>query len=133
MRSARQQLTAYNQELCEPFPSNPRAAVFPLTRSWIRQSGADPVRIEFTRLDVNTNSYQYRFFDDRGVQTEAGTIELSTSGSPPSSMALQPSGGGARRLALFDIEGDTMRLAIGAAGAPAPGGLGGAAVYRTSR
>jgi len=125
--------SVYNQELCEPFPSNPRGAAFPLTRTWTRQSGAGAARIEFTRLDVNTNRYLYSLFDDRGVQTDSGTIELSTSGRPPSVMTLQPAGGGARRMGLFDIQGETMRLAVGAPGGSAPGSLVGAAVYHTPR
>ena len=39
---------AYIQEICEPFPSNPRSAAFPLTRTWIRQSGVLAARIDFT-------------------------------------------------------------------------------------
>ena len=125
--------SSYNQELCEPFPSNPRGAGFPLTRAWTREGGPGVPRLEFTRLDVNSNDYEYRFFDEGGLVTERGTLQLSVAGRPPASVALQPSGGAARRLALFDILGETMVMNVGAPGGPPPGSLAGATNYRTPR
>jgi len=122
---------SYNQELCEPFVSNPRGATFPLTRVWTRESGAGFARIEFTRLDVNTSDYEYRLFGDGGTVVESGTLRLSANGRPPTSVTLQPSSGAARP-ALFDIAGDTMRIDIRAPGAPTPTSLAAATVYRTT-
>lgn len=125
--------SSYNQEFCEPFPSNSRAAGFPLTRVWTREQGPGVPRIEFTRLDVNSNDYDYRFLDEAGIVTETGTLQVSVAGRPPASVTLQPAGAGPRRLALFDIFGDTMRIDISAPGGSRPGSLATATGYRTIR
>jgi murein DD-endopeptidase MepM/ murein hydrolase activator NlpD len=124
---------SYNQELCEPFPSNPRGAGFPLTRAWTRHSGSGVPRVEFTRLNVNSSDYEYRFFDEGGIEFERGTLQLSTAGRPPVAAALQPSGVASRRMVLYDIVGDTMVISISGPGGAPPSSLAGAPTYRTTR
>ena len=53
------QTAAYEEELAEPFPCNPMAVTFPLTRVWTRSSGSLPAVIEFTRPSPHTTEYGY--------------------------------------------------------------------------
>ena len=123
---------AFNQELCEPFASNPRDAVFPLTRTWTRQSGTGAARVEFRRLDPTTNDYDYELFDEQGTVTESGTVSIAPSGAL-STIDLRPSGSASVRLGLYDIVSGVMRLALGDGTGGRPVSLAAAATYSTSR
>jgi hypothetical protein len=125
------QRAAYNQELCEPFPYNPRVVTPPLTRTWTLQSGSHAARIDVT-CDPVANTYGYAFKDSTGTTTESGTVTLQAVGVTPSRMDLTSSTGAVRR-AVWDIACSVMRLDYGAAGATRATGLGNASIYTTSR
>ena len=121
---------AYNQELCEPFPANPRDAVFPLTRTWTRQTGSGPIRIDVRRLDPTTNAYDYSLVDAQGA-TEAGTVSVTPAGTL-SAIDLRPSGGTAVRPGVYDIVGGSMRLDLADGTGGRPMSLANASTYTTS-
>ena len=120
---------AYNQELAEPFPANPRDAVFPLTRTWTRQAGDGPVRIDFRRLDPTTSAYEYSLVDELGA-TEAGTVSVTPAGTL-SAIDLRPARGATVRLGVYDIVGGSMRLDLGDGTGGRPMNLASASTYST--
>jgi hypothetical protein len=122
---------SYSGELTEPFPSNPRDATFPLTRRWTRERGDLAETIELTRSTGTTNDYSYRLLDSTGRVIETGTARSNPAARPFPAIDLVPSSGGTR-LGLYDIVNNTMRLAIGAAGASRPGGFTNETTYRTT-
>ena len=122
---------AYNVELTEPFTGNTRDVTFPITRTWTRESGALPARIDLVRRDAASNVHTYVMYDGAGAVTERGSIAAfdPTAGSQ-TSIDFQPQSG-APRQGLIDIVGGTMRLDLPAPGAARPRDLNGASVYRT--
>jgi uncharacterized protein (TIGR03437 family) len=123
---------AYTQEMCEPFPSNPRNVEFPLTRTWTRQSGGLPPRVDFTCRGPLSSIYGYAFFDAAGAVTERGTLEPQSIGPEWTSFDLLPEGGSQRRRGLMRIVSGAMQLDYSAAGAAPPSGLNTASTYRTA-
>jgi hypothetical protein len=121
---------AYHQELCEPFPTNPRDAAFPLTRTWTLESGSLPARIDFRSLDPAMNTREYELRGSSGSLLETGKVEVDSL-PRAARLELRPSGGGAARLGVFDIRSDVMLLALGDPGTPRPADLTGASRYRT--
>jgi len=120
----------YPQELTEPFSANPRAARFPLVRTWRRESGLGPMGLTFTRRNLLDTSYEYELLAESGTVVETGRAVL-TFGRPFFSIDLiSPTG---TRLGVYDIVDDRMRLAVGGPGAPRPLNLADASVYRTTR
>lgn len=121
---------AYDVELTEPFTGNPRDVTFPITRTWTRESGSLPARIDLVRRDASSNVHTYVMYDGAGAVTERGSISAFAPTGSQSSIDFQPQGG-APRQGVIDIVGATMRLDLPAPGAARPGGLSGASVYRT--
>jgi hypothetical protein len=120
----------FPQEITEPFASNPRAAVFPMVRTWRRESGLGPMGITFTRRSLRDTEYEYQILAESGTTVETGRA-VATFGRPYSSLNLiSPTG---TRLGVYDIVDDQMRLALGSPGATRPVDLSEASVYRTSR
>jgi len=101
----------YMEELAEPFPCNPVAATFPLTRAWLRTSGSLAPRIELTRLDPTTTAYAYTLRDGLGTAIESGSIVINPFASPHPTIDLLPVGGGAPHLGIYDVVSGTMRIA----------------------
>lgn len=121
---------AYNGELCEPFAGNSRTSVFPLTRTWTRESGGLAARIDFTRETNTTNDYLYVMRDLDGNDLERGTAQVDPAAPAGATIDFRPSSGPIR-LGTWDILSDTMRLDYAAPGAARPAGLAAAAVYKT--
>ncbi len=125
---------AYREELGEPFPCNPSAVTFPLTRVWTRTAGALAPRIDFTRTEATGSTpYAYTLRDGAGTFIETGTV--TAPGLDPvfaplwGTIDLQPEGGGAAHLGLWTINGGELRIDWGAV---RPADLGGASVYATT-
>ena len=123
---------AYTQEMCEPFPSNPRSVEFPFTRTWTRQSGGLPVRIDFTCGGPLSTAYGYALFDASGAAVERGTLEPQSLGPEWTSFDLLPESGSQRRRGLMRIVSDTMQLDYSVTGGERPSGLGRASIFRTA-
>ena len=123
---------AFVQELVEPFPNNARNAAFPMTRTWSLQSGDLPTRIEFRRTTPNSNDYEYTLASSPALPMETGTATIDPLARPLTTIDLRPSAA-APRLGVYDIVGDTMRLALGDAGGPRPASLAGGSTYMTTR
>lgn len=123
---------AYTQEMCEPFPSNPRSVEFPLTRTWTRRSGGLAPRVDFTCRGPLDGVYGYALLDDAGAVIERGTLEPQSMGPEWTSFDLLPEGGSQRRRGLLRIVSDAMQLDYTAAGAARPSGLDAASTYQTT-
>ena len=121
---------AYQTEWCEPFATNSRLAAFPIARTWTRQSGSLPARIDVRCVSGSSQDYEYTFRAADGSQSEVGTFRLDPSAKPVSRIDAQPATG-AERLGVYDIVGAGMRLNLGAPGARRPFSLDGSAVYST--
>ena len=121
---------AYNVEITEPLTGNTRDVVFPLTRTWARESGDLAARIDFIRRDASGNVHTYVQFDAGGGVAERGSVTFTPVPAGTSTIDLQADSGSLRR-GVADIVGDTMRLNLGIAGASRPSTLSGASVYRT--
>ena len=74
--------------------------------------------------------YDYALLADSGTAVESGTLTLSHTARPFASMDLVSST--SRRLAVYDIVSNEMRLAIALPGATRPVDLSNAGVYRTT-
>ncbi len=118
-------------ELVEPYASNPRDLRFPASRTWTRVSGDGPAGIRFTRASARSPNYDYAILAESGVATEAGTVTLALTARPFPSIDLVSGTG--RRLGMYDIVSDQMRLSIANAGGSRPTDLGAASTYRTPR
>lgn len=123
---------AYTQEMCEPFPSNPRSVQFPVTRTWTRQSGGLAMRVDFTCGGPLSTAYSYAFFDASGSAFERGMLEPQSMGPEWTSFDLLPESGGQRRRGLMRIVSDTMQLAYSMMGGERPSGLDAASTLRTA-
>ena len=120
---------AYTEELTEPFPCNPVAVSFPLTRTWTRTSGSLAPRLDFIRLDAHTQDYRYVLRNAAGTQVDAGTVSsLQTNRGPTGGLIDLHSDGGAVRLGRYRIIGAQMLITWATT---RPGDLAGATVYAT--
>ena len=138
---------AYNSELTQPFPTNPRTGPypFPITRAWTLQNqpagSALPARIEFRYEDPATDpvSYVYDFytlFDGAGRAVESGSVRVRPRPRPYSTIDFQPRDGEGRpsgppRSGVYEVVSSTLRIDWGPPGAPRPADLSSAAVYTT--
>ncbi len=124
-------VSAFAHELTEPFVSMSRDQRFPLTRTWRIESGHGPAGLSFTRRSVVGADHEYFVLAQSGTAIESGAVTLRVLARPfPTIDLVTPTG---RRLGVYDIIGDRMRLALGSPGAPRPTDLGAASVYRTPR
>lgn len=123
---------SYTQELVEPFLSNPRDVVFPLTRVWTRETGNLTASFEVSSGSAQATSYTYALRDSAGTVVETGTLQIDALAKPFPMIDLLPSAGGPARRGLFRITGGAMQLEYGTPGAERPADLAAAATYRTS-
>ncbi|HXG58038.1 MAG TPA: M23 family metallopeptidase [Thermoanaerobaculia bacterium] len=115
----------YNQEFCEPFATNPREIVPPMTRSWIGTASTLSVTC------VGNGQFEY-VLEESGRPPERGTMRIAIAISPYPAVDLIPFAGGAARLGIFDIYGATMRLALSEPGGGRPDDLSMARAYETA-
>ncbi|MBI3262860.1 MAG: hypothetical protein HYZ58_06890 [Acidobacteria bacterium] len=120
----------YYQELVEPFITNPRNVVFPMTRTWTLQAGGLAPRVDFTRAHNAANDFTYVLRDASGASLDTGTAEINPLAKPLSTIDFIPAGG-QRRLGVYSVLGGTMQLQYGAPGAARPTSLAGSSEYRT--
>lgn len=123
---------AYTAELVEPFVGNARDVTFPLTRTWLRESGSLAVRIDLTRSSPNSTDYQYVMRDGAGGVVEQGTAGVDAGARPFATIEFRPASGGTRQ-GVWDVFNDRMQMDYAAPGGQRPAGLGGASTYRTTR
>ena len=116
-------------ELVEPYASNPRALAFPASRTWTRVSGDGPAGIRFTRSDARSPNYAYAVLAESGTAIETGTVTLALTARPFPSIDLVSATG--RRLGIYDIVSNQLRLSLANAGSGRPVDLGAASFYRT--
>ena len=121
----------FSTELVEPYASNPRDLRFPASRTWTRVSGDGPAGIRFTRATARNPNYEYAILAESGTATETGTVVLALTARPFPSIDLVSATG--RRLGVYEIVSDQMRMSFANAGSNRPIDLGAASLYRTSR
>ena len=121
---------AYVSEWCEPFLDNDRAALFPKSRLWTITSGSTPVKI-VAGCPTEFGATEYSFVGADGATTETGAMLVGWSARPATIDFTSSTG--VRRLGLYDIVSDTMRLVVGAPGASRPTSFAGASVYSTQK
>ena len=118
-------------ELVEPYASNPRDLPFPASRTWMRVAGDGLAGFRFSRADAVTANYEYAVLAESGTAIETGTVILDLTARPfPTIDLVSPLG---RRLGVYDIVSDQMRLSLANTGASRPLDLGSASTYRTPR
>jgi hypothetical protein len=121
----------FAQELVEPFATNPRIISFPLSRTWTRAGGDGPAGVRFTRRSARSSEYDYALLAESGTATETGTVTLNVTARPVTTIDfVSPA---SRRLGVFDIVSNEMRLSLANAGVTRPADLSGASIYRTVR
>lgn len=118
-------------ELVEPYASNPRDLRFPAARTWTRISGDGPAGIRFTRGAARNPNYDYALLTESGTAIEVGTVTLALTARPFPTIDLVSATG--RRVGLYDVVSDQMRLLLASPGASRPTDLGAASTYRTAR
>lgn len=129
------QQATWREEIVEPYPGQPRILnPFPIVRTWALKTGTHAARIEFRHPDpALAPTPGYAIFDDNGVQTESGAVQLwATPGYvtldlQPALPSGQPSG--PPRLARYDITGGALRIDYGAPGSARPADLRAASTY----
>lgn len=121
---------AFSHEPVEPFATNPRALVFPVSRTWTRAGGNGPAGIRFTQRTPRSSGYEYALLAESGTATETGTVLLNAAARPNPTIDLVSAT--SRRAGIYDIVSNEMRLALAEPGAARPTSLG-AGVYRTAR
>ena len=124
------QTAAYVIEWCEPFLNNSRAHGFPMSRTWMIASGPAPSRI-VAGCPTEFGATEYSFIGPDGATMETGAMVVGWAARPTTIDFVAASG--SRRLGLYDIVGDTMRLVLGAPGASRPVSFSGASVYSTQK
>lgn len=117
-------------ELVEPFATNPRALAFPASRTWTRAGGDGPAGIRFTRRSARSDVYDYALLAESLSPTETGTVVLNTTARPATIDLVSPV---SRRLGVYDIVSNELRLSLASAGTARPADLSGATIYRTTR
>ncbi len=119
----------YSQELCEPFVTNSRASVYPLTRRWASGAGASVRLLDVTCQISATNPHQFML----------DALEDKSSGA----LLVNPLAGGLGEIdfnrtgtvqrGLYRVVNDTLWLQMAAVGAARPGSLSAPAVYVTAQ
>jgi hypothetical protein len=119
----------YPHELVEPFATNPRDLRFPASRTWTRAGGDGPAGLRLTRASAQTADYTYELLAESGTVIETGFVLLNLSTRPyPSIDLVSPIG---RRLGIYDIVSNEMRMTVASPGAARPVTLDSTNVYRT--
>lgn len=119
----------YSEELAEPYPCNAIDVAFPYTRTWARSTGGLSATLEFIRTDPSYGDYLYQLRDSTGLVTESGSLIFHNPHSLPyASMQLLPSGGGAIRYGIYNLQADVLNIDW-RTGTP-PTDLSGATQYR---
>lgn len=122
---------SYPEELVEPFATNPRDLAFPASRTWMREGGDGIAGIALTRRSARSTTYDYAVLTESGTAIETGTATVSASAQPFATIDLvSPT---SRRLGIYDVVSNEMKLVLGEVGAARPASFAKAGVYRTTR
>lgn len=124
--------SAYQTEWCEPFPTNSRAAVFPMSRTWTRQNGSLPDRLDIRCVSENSNEFEYTLRSSDGSVVETGVLKVDATAKPLAAIEARASTGTAR-LGVYDIVSTTLQVNLGTPGGSRPSSLSGSTTYATSR
>lgn len=121
----------FGQELVEPFPTNPRGTSFTMSRTWMRAGGDGPAGIRFTRRNARGSDYDYALLSESGTPIETGTVTAGFTSRPLPTIDLISTT--SRRLGIYDIVSNEMRLSLAHTGSARPADLTAASIYRTTR
>ena len=124
-------LAVFGQEAVEPFPTNPRGLPFVDSRTWMRVGGDGPAGIRFTRRDRRGSDYNYALLTESGTVIESGTVTIGLTARPNPTIDLVSNT--SRRLGLYDIVSNELRLSLALPGSARPTDIGLASIYRTAR
>lgn len=113
-------------ELVEPYATNPRTLTFPASRTWTRAGGDGPAGIRFIRRSERETAFEYQLLAESGTVIETGAVQLTLSLID----FVSPT---ARRLGLYSIVSNEMRLTLAAPGSERPDNLSSDSVYRTTQ
>lgn len=122
---------AYQTEWCEPFPTNARAAGFPMARTWTRQTGSLPERLD-VRCPSDGADFEYTLRAPDGSTVEAGVLKVDANARPLAKLELRAASGSVR-LGVYDIVSASLTVNLGAPGGSRPTSLDGASTYSTGR
>jgi hypothetical protein len=118
----------FAHELVEPYATNPRDPA-PVSRTWTKAGGDGPAGIRFRRRAGSSVEYDYEILAESGTTIEIGTVTLSLTSRPfPAIDLVSPIG---RRLGIYDIVSNEMRLLLAEPGEARPTSIAPASVYRT--
>jgi hypothetical protein len=121
---------AYNTEVCEPFPTNSRLQMFPLSRTWTLRSGSLPARLDIRCVSESSVDYEYTMRGGDGSIVESGVWRIDAT-TRPQRVDVRPSSGAAR-LGVYDIVSGTMELNLGTPGGSRPSTASGGSTYATT-
>ena len=113
-------------ELVEPYATNPRALAFPASRTWTRAGGDGPAGIRFIRRSERDTAIEYQLLAESGTVIETGNVQLTMS-------LIDLVSATARRLGVYTIVSNEMRLTLAAPGAERPNNLSSESIYRTTQ
>ena len=101
-----------------------------MSRTWTLASGSTPAKI-VAGCPTQFGPTEYSFVGADGATIDTGSLNLGWSTRPVTLDFISSTG--SRRLAIYDIVSDTMRLALGTPGGSRPASLNGASVYTTQK
>ena len=121
---------AYQTEWCEPFVTNSRATLFPLSRTWNLQSGVLAAILEVRCPSASSPEYTYSLLNADRSTVESGGFVADPVKKPLPTVDFRSSSGGIR-LGVWEVVSDTLQLNLGAVGVARPSSLAGGATYTT--
>lgn len=125
-------LAAYQTEWCEPFPTNARAAGFPMSRTWTRLSGSLPERLDVRCPSSDSNEYEYTLRSADGTTVEVGVLKVDASVKPFPTVDARASSG-TTRVGTYNILGGSLEINLGPPGGSRPSSPSGGSAYTTPR
>lgn len=121
---------AYTQQLCEPYATNSRTSVFPLTRSWRQLPTTLTTQFVVTCVDPVRNDMQVSL---ASLFNQAGSGTLAITPTPGGASEIDIVVGGVVQRGLYRVVGDTLKLQLNQPGGPRPASLSSPALYVTAR
>lgn len=121
--------TGYSQELCEPFVTNSRAAVYPVTRRWTNGAGASARLLDVTCQISSTNPHQFTL--DSPEDKSSGSLLVNPLAGGLGEIDFNRAGTVQR--GVYRVVSDTLWLQVAVVGAARPAALSAPLIYVTTR